>query len=125
MTKLAEMTTRCHSLLLVCYTLSLVYHSSSFVITRCHSLSLVVIRCHLLSFAVTRCTTHCPLLSLVVIRCHSLYYSLSFDVLLVSLFINNLYIKSLSNIGTQLGFFRDLSECYGHFIQELYRNINV
>ena len=83
------MTTRCHSLLLVCYTLSLVYHSSSFVITRCHSLSLVGIRCHLLSFAVTRCTTHCPLLSLVVIRCHSLYYSLSFDVLLVSLFINN------------------------------------
>ena len=43
--------------------------------TRCHSLSLVVILCHSLS--------------LVVIRCHSLYHSLSLDVPLVCLFIND------------------------------------
>ena len=74
---LAKITTRCHFL--------------SFDVTGCHSLSLavplVVIRwhcctthCHSLSFVVTRCTT----------RCHSLYHSLSLDVPLICLFINNL-----------------------------------
>ena len=71
--KLAEIVTFCNSL----------YHSLSFVVTRCHplsfvviqcstrchslyhSLSFVVIRCHSLSLVVTRCTT----------RCHSMYHS--------------------------------------------------
>ena len=63
----------------------------SLFVTRCHSLSLVV------PLVVIRCTTRghslyhllYHLLSLVVIRCHSLYYSLSLDVLLVCLFIND------------------------------------
>ena len=38
---------------------------------------------------VTRCTSHCHLLSLVVIRCHLLQHSLSFNVSLVCLFIND------------------------------------
>ena len=46
-----------------------------------HSLSLFVIRCLSLSLVVIRCTT----------RCHSLYHSLSLDVPLVCLFINDLY----------------------------------
>ena len=55
----------CHSL----------YHSLSFLVTRCHSLS----------FVFTRCTTCCNSLSFVVIRCHSL----SLAVPLVCLFIND------------------------------------
>ena len=90
----------CHSLSLIaifCYSLSLVviryhllYHSLSFVDTRCHFLSLVlpfvVTRhslYHSLSFVVTRRTTRCPssfIVPLVVICCHSLYHSLSFIV---------------------------------------------
>ena len=71
-------------------------HLLSFDITRCHSLSLVV------PLVVTR-TTCCHSLSLVVTCCHSLYqslplvvplvvircHSLSFDVSLVCLFIND------------------------------------
>ena len=60
--KLAEMVARCQSL-------SLVYHSLSLLVTCCHSLS----------FVVTRCNT----------RCHSLQHSLSFDVPLICLFIND------------------------------------
>ena len=54
-------TTRCHSL----------YHSLSFVLTRCHSLSFIVTHSHSLSLVVL----------LVVTRCHSLYHSLSFVVI--------------------------------------------
>ena len=59
------MTTRCHSL--------------SFIVTRGHLLSLVVTRCHLLSLVVSCFTT----------GCHSLYQSLSLDLSLVCLFIND------------------------------------
>ena len=60
-------------------------------------MSLVVICCHSLSFVVTRCTTRCTTrcyslyhsLSLVVIRCTSRCHSLSLDVSLVCLFIND------------------------------------
>ena len=38
---------------------------------------------------VTRCTTRCHSFSLVVIRCHLMYQSLSLDVPLVCLFIND------------------------------------
>ena len=82
-------------------------HSLPFFVTRCHWLSLVVTHCHLLSlavplvvtrfhswyhslsFGVLRCTIRCHSLynslSFVVTRCHSL----SLDVPLVCLFINN------------------------------------
>ena len=91
--------THCHSL----------YHSLSFVVTRCHSLSLVVTRCHSLPLVVLRChslslvvplvvtccTICCHSLSfivpLVVIRCHSMYQSFVFlqtIFLLSSLIIN-------------------------------------
>ena len=79
--KLAIMTTRCHSLSFVvirCTLLSFAdtrCHSLSFVVTRCTSNSLVLIQCHLLPFVVTRCITRC--------------YSLSLDVSLVCLFIND------------------------------------
>ena len=78
---------RCHSL----------YHSLSFVVTCCTT------RCHSLSFVVTRCTTRCHSLyhslSFVVTRCTTRFirfHSLSLDVPLVCLFINNLlfYLKS-------------------------------
>ena len=49
----------------------------------CHSLSLIAICCHSLPFVVP----------LVVICCHSLYHSLSLDVPLVCLFINDLLIS--------------------------------
>ena len=55
-------TTRYHSL----------YHSLSFVVTRCHSLSFIVTRYHSLSLVVTRCTTRFHWLSLIVTGCHSL-----------------------------------------------------
>ena len=67
----------------------------------CHSLSLLVIRCHRLSLVVPLVVIRCHLLyqllyhwlslvvPLVVIRCHSLYHSLSLDVPLVWLFIND------------------------------------
>ena len=58
-------TTRCHSLY------HLLYYSLSLVATRCTT--------HLFSFVVSRCTT----------GCHSLYLSLSLDVPLVCLFIND------------------------------------
>ena len=85
------------------------FHSLSFAVTHCHLLLIVVFRCHSLSLVVTCCTAHCrPLslfVSLVVIRCttrcHSLYHWLSFivtrchsmslDVPLVCLFINDHY----------------------------------
>ena len=58
-----------------------------------HQLSLVVIHCHSLSpdvpLVVTRCTPRCHLLLLIAIRCSSLYHSMSLDVSLVCLFINN------------------------------------
>ena len=104
---LSFVVTRCHSLSLVVHhflslavthrhLLSLVVircHSLSLVVplivirctTRCHSLSLVVIRCHLLSFVVTRCHSLPLVVPLAVIRC----YSLSLDVPLVCLFIND------------------------------------
>ena len=69
------------------------YHVLSLAVNHCHLFSLVlplvVTRCHSLSFAVTRYTSCCQLLSLVVIRCHSLYHSLSLNVPLVYLFIND------------------------------------
>ena len=69
-------------------------HSLSLVAIRCHSLTLIVIRCHSLSFlvplVVSRCTTHCHSLSLAVIHCHSLHHSLSLDIPLGCLFINDL-----------------------------------
>ena len=56
-----------------------------------HSFSLVVIRCHFLSLVVSRFTTRRTTccLSLVVIRWHS-YHSLSLNVSLVCLFMNDL-----------------------------------
>ena len=80
--KLAEMVTRCHSLVLVV----------RFVVILCHSLSLFVIYCHLLSLVAIRCHSLYHSLLLVVIRCHSLYHWLSLDVPLVCLFINDHYI---------------------------------
>ena len=81
--KLTEMVTRCHSLSLIVPLVVIPYSLSLFVIC-CHSLSLVVplvaIRCYLLSFVLTRCTT----------RCHSL----SLDVLIVCLFVNDLLRQS-------------------------------
>ena len=87
--------THCHFLLLVvfcCHSLSL---AVPLVVTRCdslyHSLSftvpLNVTRCHLLSFNVTRCHSLYHLLSFVVTLCHSM----SLDVPLVCLFINDHY----------------------------------
>ena len=65
-----------------CHLLSLVVTRC---ITRCHSLSLVVplvvTRCHSLSFVVP----------LVVIRCHSLYHSLSLVVPFVVILCHSLY----------------------------------
>ena len=101
-------TTRCHSLSLFVIRCHLLYHSLSLVV---YSLSLVVIRCHFLyqslSLVVTRCTTrlsfykrsirthrskttfsfeNCIYLKLnTLTRCHSL----SLDVRLVCLFIND------------------------------------
>ena len=69
--------------------------------TRFHSLSFIIIRCHSLSLVVIRCTTRCHSLSFVVSRCHSLYYSLSLvvlDVLLVCLFIRDIWIKWFANL---------------------------
>ena len=57
-----------------------------FKVTYCHSLSLVAI---LATPCLTRFHSVCHLLSFVVTRCHSLYHSLSLDVSLVCLFINN------------------------------------
>ena len=79
------------------------YHSLSLSVTHCHFLFLVVVHFHSPSFVVTCCTTHCHslyhLLSFAVIccitRCHSLSpiisrcHSLSLDVPLVCLFIND------------------------------------
>ena len=75
-------------------------------ITRHHSLSLIVIFCYSLSFVVTRCYSLSLAVSLVATRCHSLYHSLSFvvtrchslsfDVPLVCLFINDLFLRVLS-----------------------------
>ena len=73
-----EMVTRCHSLSFFVTRCHSLYHLLSLVVTRCHSLSIVY---HLLSFVVTRCHS----LSLIAIRFHSL----SLDVLLVCLFIND------------------------------------
>ena len=77
--------TRCHSLsfiVIFCYSLP-------FTVTRCHSLSFVLTccttRCHSLSLVVIRCAARCYSLSFVVIRCHSL----SLDVPLVCLFMND------------------------------------
>ena len=76
-----------HSLSFVVIHYHSLYHSLSFVVslvvTRCHSLSLVVIRCHSLSYSLSF------VVPLVVIRSHSLYHSLSLNVLLVCLFIND------------------------------------
>ena len=62
-------------------------------------LSLAVNCCHSLSLVVTLCHSLYHLLSFVVIRCHSLYHSLyhslSLDVPLVCLFINDLYVMSI------------------------------
>ena len=72
------------------------------ITTRCHSLSLVV------PLVFTCCTTRCYLLSLVVICCHSLYqslsivvicfYSLSLHVSLVCLFTNDRLISQLRSM---------------------------
>ena len=60
-----------------------------FLVICCHLLSLVVIRSHLLYHSLSRVvicfTTRCLLLSLVVNR----YHSLSLDILVVFLFIND------------------------------------
>ena len=94
--------TRCHSLSLVV----------PLIVTCCHSLSLVITRCYSLWFVVTCCTNRCHSLSLivsfVVTRCNSLslvvalmslvvirYPSLSHDVPLVCLFINDPFFQSL------------------------------
>ena len=71
---LSLLVTRC---ITCCHSLSLF---APLVFTCCHSLSLVV-PVVVTRFVVTRCTT----------RTHSLYYSLSLDVPLVCLFINNLW----------------------------------
>ena len=54
-------------------------------LTCCHSLLIVVTLSHSFLLFVTRCTTFCSSLSLVVIRFHSL----SLDLPLVCLFIND------------------------------------
>ena len=75
-------------------------HSFSFVVPlpaiRCHSLSLVINCCHSLLLVVTPChsfftrfITLCHSLSFVVTRCTTLCYSLSLNVPLVCLFMND------------------------------------
>ena len=63
------------------------------ITTHYHSLSLVVIRCHLLPLIVPLdvicCTTRCHSLSFLVTRCTTCSQSLSLDVSLVCLFIND------------------------------------
>ena len=91
---------RFHWLYHCCHSLSLIaicFHSLSLVVLLVttlyhlllHSLSPVVIGCDLLSYTVTRCTTRCHALLLIVTRYHSLYHSLSLDVPLVCLFVND------------------------------------
>ena len=81
-----------------------------FPVTHCHLLSLVVslvvILCHLLqhslSVVATRCTTRCHLLyhslSFVVTCCTTRCHSLSLDVPLVCLFINDLSIAYTTGV---------------------------
>ena len=73
--KLAEITTRCHSL--------------SFIVTCCTT------RCYSLSLVVIRCTTCYHSLSFVVIRCHLLYHSLSLVVPLVVTCCHSMYHSSV------------------------------
>ena len=77
--KLAEMVIRCRSL----------YHSLSFLVTRCHYLSFVVTRCHSLSLVVPLVVIRCHSLSFVATRFITRCHSLSLDVPLVCLFIND------------------------------------
>ena len=89
----------CCAVFIGCTTAVTRCHSLQFVVTRCitccHSFSLVapiVIRCHSLPLVVPLIVILCHSFSLVrfvAIRCHSLYHSLSLDVPLVCLFINN------------------------------------
>ena len=62
----------------------------------CHSLSLIAICCHSLSLVVLLLVTLCHLLhhslSFVVTRCTTRCHSLSLDVPLVCLFINDLFV---------------------------------
>ena len=75
-------------------------------VTHCHLLSLVVIHCHplqhSLSVVATRCTTRCHLLyhslSFVVTCCTTRCHSLSLDVPLVCLFINDLSIAYTTGV---------------------------
>ena len=53
------------------------YHSLSFVFSRCHSLLVFVIGCHSLYHSLS------PVVLIVVTRCHWLYHSMSFVVPLV------------------------------------------
>ena len=108
----------CHSFSFVSYVVPLVailYHTLSFVVTRCllfttrchslyYSLSLVVIcrtsRCHSLSLVVIRCHSMYHSLSLVVTRCTIRCHSLSLDIPLGCLFINDLPLTSVFNFTT-------------------------
>ena len=72
----------------------------SFAVTHFHLLSLFAIRFLLLSnislvsLVAIRCTTRSYSISFFAIRCQSLYHSLSLNVPLVYLFINDPYLKS-------------------------------
>ena len=88
------------------------YHSLSFVFSRCHSLLVFFIGCHSLYHSlslvvlivVTRCHSLYHSMSFVVTPCHSLYHSLSLDVQLVCLFINDLQNCKFSRY-LQISFF--------------------
>ena len=88
------------------------YHSLSFVFSRCHSLLVFFIGCHSLYHSlslvvlivVTRCHSLYHSMSFVVNPCHSLYHSLSLDVQLVCLFINDLQNCKFSRY-LQISFF--------------------
>ena len=102
------------------------------MVTRCYSLPLVVTLCHSLSFFVTRCTTRCHSLytrcyslyhslSFVVTRCHChlLYHSLSLDVPLTCLFLNDLIVtwKKSKNFLCWYDSSNLINNCYNNLIK--------
>ena len=120
-----------------------------FVVTSRHSMSLVVTRYHslyhLLPFVVIRCHLLHHSLSLIVIRCHSLYYllslfvslsvticttccnSLSLDVPLVCLFINDRsshWRCSIKKTFFKISYYSQEKTCVGIFFNKAIR-LNV
>ena len=102
---LSFLITRCQSLLFLVTRCHSLYHSLSlvvpFVVIRCHSLSFVLTCCYSLYHSLSFVVTRCHSLSFVVTRCHSLYHSLSLDIPLVCLFINDQYCLFKERISTK------------------------